>query len=77
MQIYAERKKMTSAETLARKFNILEPISEDFYRGYYIYSTGSYSTNAEAVKQMKKIRLQNKVHDAFVVKFRDGKRINP
>jgi len=77
VQIYAERKKMTSAEALARKFNILETISEDFYRGYYIYSTGSYSTNAEAVKQMKKIRLQNKVHDAFVVKFRDGKRINP
>ena len=77
VQIYAERKKRTSAEALARKFNIQETISEDFYRGYYIYSTGSYSTNAEAVKQMKKIRLQNKVHDAFVVKFRDGKRINP
>ena len=77
IQIYAERKKMTSTEALARKFNIHEPIREDSYNGFNTYSIGSYTSNNEAVKQMKKIRLQNDVHDAFVVKFKNGKRITP
>lgn len=50
-------------------------IEESMFNGLYIYVTGLYEDHQEALKAMQKIRRDHATPDAFLVYFRDGKRI--
>lgn len=66
-----------SATPLPKSDKVFKGIKEyEHYkeRGMYKYTTGSFSTMEEAQKELRKVR---KTHsDAFIIKMRDGERIN-
>ena len=41
----------------------------------YVYTTGSYTTRAEAVRACAELKKSTRFKDAFVVAFRDGERV--
>lgn len=61
---------------LARKYNLKQIIKEDFHNRYYIYSVGSFATYDSAYSYREELIRVNKIYDAFVVKFKDGKRVD-
>ncbi|MCK9617869.1 MAG: outer membrane beta-barrel protein [Lentimicrobiaceae bacterium] len=77
VQIMAVREKKTNIDDLAAQYNITVPIKEDYYKGYYIYTIGSFNNYGKAKTYMYETRTDNNVHDAFIVKFRNGKRFAP
>ena len=76
VQIMAKQNKILSTTILANKYNLSQTIKEDFYNGYYIYTLGSFPTYEAARRYSDELRSANKIYDAFVVAFRDGKRYN-
>ena len=78
VQISAEYAKPLSKARLSSKFMIpVAEIKEDFVNGYYVYSVGAYSNFKEASIRCLAMQSQNNAFDAFVVAFKDGKRILP
>ncbi len=62
---------------LSSKFHIpADEIREDRYKGYYIYTVGSYKTYEQARTRRDQLRSRNGVTDAFVVAFENGYRLD-
>lgn len=57
------------------EYDILQDVKVEKLDGYYKYSVGSVSSYGEAENLKNKIRQQTPVKTAFVVAYRDGKRI--
>ncbi|MBI9039199.1 MAG: hypothetical protein JEY97_13780 [Bacteroidales bacterium] len=73
VQIIASSKKILKT-WLAKKYNLNQTIKEDFHNGFYIYTVGAFPTFEKAKKYRNKLIIANYIHDAFVVKFKNGKR---
>ncbi len=66
---------LSKQKTLSgKKYKVLQPIESYYYKGMWRYTTGNYTTREIAEKQKSKIRKQG-FKEAFVVEFKDGKRV--
>ncbi len=74
VQIMAMRDKILSISSLRNRFNIAGDIFENYQDGVYRYSTGTFSSYNEAL-QFSHILKGKGIHDAFVVAYRNDKRI--
>lgn len=76
VQIRASYQKPASVTYLSKHYHIAQSrIRTDIYRGYYIYTVGSFDTYQQARTERNIIRTKNGVTDAFVVFFKNGRRI--
>ncbi|MBE0652054.1 MAG: porin family protein [Bacteroidales bacterium] len=76
VQIRARYKKPVSLSYLSKHYHIPETsIRTDMNNGYYIYTVGSYDTYTQARTERDILRTQNGVTDAFVVLFKNGRRL--
>ena len=76
VQILAKLNKAPSLMYLQNKYGLRATIREDFHNGYYIYTVGSFK-NYESTKRFRdKLRSENKIYDAYIVVFENGKRLN-
>jgi hypothetical protein len=74
VQILAKGQRLNDINYLRNKYNLNEDVYEVHQNGVYRYSVGSFSNYANALEHSK--RMKNKgVHDAFVVVYKDGKRL--
>ncbi len=76
VQIRAKYRKKMSIAALKSRFNLNETIYEDYHKGYYIYTIGNYSTYQQARNKREELTVVNGINDAFVVAFRNGKRLD-
>lgn len=76
VQVCAMKKRELNMPAFRKQFNFERPIQQNYQDGYYLYSTGSFSTYAEAKKLRDEIRKENKLPGAFVVAYRNGKRLS-
>ena len=76
VQIRAKYGEKLSETWLANKYNLNQEIKENYYNGFYIYTIGSFPTFETAQKYSDELRLVNNVNGAFVVAFRNGKRLD-
>ncbi len=77
VQIRAKYGKVISTQHLSNTYNIpIREIRENINNGFYIYTVGSYPTYEQAKDKRNYIRTHNGIHDAFVVAFRNGTRLN-
>ena len=65
-----------SANRIQRELKLAGPVFEDLHKGFYKYSTGQFTTYAEANALKNSLREQNLVPDAFVVAYYNGVRLN-
>lgn len=65
----------TAVKAGSSKFKGISDYNEDKINGAFKYMTGRYKTFAEALRNQKNIRAKG-FDDAFVVAYRDGKRMN-
>lgn len=78
IQIRACYKVECSLEMISKKYNIeIKDIKMEFYHNYYIYTVGSFKTYKEAAMKKEILKTKNKILDAFVVNYINGKRIRP
>ena len=63
-----------SFDNIMLQFNLKEQIREDHTDKWYRYSVGEFKSFKEANAYRKILNSRNKIKDAFVVKFSDGKR---
>jgi len=75
VQVMASATKVDPA-FIQKKFNINEPIREDYDGVWYRYSVGSFQEYWKAKEEAKKLISKNNVYGAFVVGIKDGKRLN-
>ncbi len=66
----------SSREKAINKFKDVEDVKVYKHNGLYKYTSGNYSSYAEAIKLQNQLRIQKKYRDAFIVAFHDGERIN-
>jgi len=66
-----------SFDNIMLEYNLKEQIREDHTDKWYRYSVGEFKSFREAISYRKILYSRNKIKDAFVVKFIDGKRIGP
>ena len=76
VQIRAKYGEKLSETWIANKYNLNQEIKENYYNGFYIYTIGSFPTFETAQKYSDELRLVNNVNGAFVVAFRNGKRLD-
>ncbi len=60
----------------SKSFKNLESVWSYYHNGYYKYVSGKYPNIKDAISQMKTVRAKG-FSDAFVVAFKNGKRISP
>lgn len=78
VQIRACFKVKCDLALISETYNISESqIMVDFHKNYYIYTVGSFKTMEEAERKKEMLKSKNKVTDAFVVTFKNGKRYHP
>ena len=78
VQILAEYAKPYSKSWISENYNIpLSEIKENIVNGYYIYTVGSFPTYKMASEKSVELQTYNGIYDAFVVAFKDGKRVFP
>ncbi len=76
VQIRAKYNRPLKRSYLSAKYNIpASDIKEDKHNGYYIYTVGSFDTYEQARQKRNRLRSYNGATDAFVVAFRNGKRL--
>ena len=76
VQIRARYGKPVSLDYLSNKYNIPKSqIRTNMHKGYYIYTVGSYDAYSQAKARREILRTQNGVTDAFVVEFKNGRRV--
>ncbi len=74
VQILAKSKKLNNISYLRNKYNLSGDIYEVFQDGVYRYSSGEFTSYQDAVNHRR--LLKNKgITDAFVVVYKDGRRI--
>jgi len=77
VQIRAKYGKPISVEYLSKKYNIPQTrIRTNIHNGYYIYTVGAYDAYSQARARRDVLRTQNGVTDAFVVAFKNGRRLD-
>ncbi len=77
VQIRAKYGKPVPLSYLSKRFNIPESkIRSNQYNGYYIYTVGSFDTFSQANYYRKILITKNKVPGAFVVFFKNGRRMS-
>jgi cell division protein FtsN len=75
VQCGAFRDRSQAAGILASKYGITEQIQEEYHDGYYKYTVGSFDTYEKAVKFRDAFIQRSKIWSAFIVAYRDGKRL--
>jgi len=75
VQIAASYKSPVSIWGLKRKFNLKQPVSEEFFAPYYKYLTGSFLNFDEAASYAEELQNVNGVEGAFVVPYYRNKRV--
>ncbi len=77
VQIRARYQKPVSLDYLSKHYHISEGrIRIDMHNGYYIYTVGSYDTYQQARNERDILRTKNGVSDAFVVAFKNNRRLD-
>ena len=76
VQILAKLNRASSLSFVINKFKLKETVKENFHNGYYIYTVGSFKNYEETRKHRDKLRSENKIYDAYIVVFKNGKRLN-
>ncbi|PLX12559.1 MAG: hypothetical protein C0598_05750 [Marinilabiliales bacterium] len=77
VQILAKYGKTMELNKISNMYNIpASQIRQDSHNSYYIYTVGSYATYEQARQKRNQLRNQNGISDAFVVAFKNGKRLN-
>ncbi len=77
VQILAKYGKTMSLQKIGNMYNIpVDMIKQNSHNGYYIYTTGSFSTYEGARQKRNQLRMNNGVGDAFVVAFKNGERLD-
>lgn len=74
VQVLASTVKVPIA-SIQKRYGISEPIKEDYDGTWFRYSVGSYQEFWKAKEESKKLISRNKVYGAFVVGYKDGKRL--
>lgn len=74
VQIMAKTKPLPEASALQARYHLPYPVVETYQDGLYRYSVGSFQSYSVALAASKKIRSHG-VFDAFVVAYRNGRRI--
>jgi len=74
VQILAKSQNLANLNYLRNRYNLTEDILEIHQDGIYRYSVGAFSTYSQAVEHSRKMKNKG-VGDAFVVVYKDGKRI--
>lgn len=74
VQIAASRGKKLSINALKRRYNIRQPVAQEYEDGYYKYVLGSYNHYGDAVREKNQLR-SNGVRGAFVVAYWKDKRV--
>ena len=69
--------KAASFDNLMLLYHLKEQIREDHTDKWYRYSVGEFKSYIEASKYKRILNIRNKIKGAFVVKFKDGKRVGP
>jgi len=75
VQCGAFRDRSQAAGILASKYGITEQIQEEYHDGYYKYTVGSFDTYEKAVRFRDAFIQRSKIWSAFIVAYRDGKRL--
>lgn len=60
---------------LARRYNIREPLAEEYHNGLYKYTVGSLSTYQEAVRFRDNFIARTNLQSVFIVAYKDGRRL--
>ncbi len=77
VQISAKYEREISMQHLSNIYDIpASEIKENTYNGYFIYTVGSFKTYEQARERRNQLRNYNGIIDAFVVAFRDGRRLS-
>ena len=76
VQIRAAYKSEIPLQQLANKYHLRDEIKEDYVGNWYRYSVGSFDTYEAAKQYRKQIIDINGIRDAFVVAYKNGKRID-
>lgn len=76
VQIRAAYKSEIPLQLLANKYHLRDEIKEDYVGNWYRYSVGSFATYDDAKDYRNRIRSINGIRDAFVVAYRDGRRVD-
>jgi len=77
VQIRARYGKPVSLSYLSKHYHISKSkIRIDMHKGYYIYTVGSFDTYMQARTERDILRTKNGVTDAFVVAFKNGRRLD-
>ena len=76
VQIRAAYKSEIPLQQLANQYHLRDEIKEDYVGNWYRYSVGSFATYEEAKQYRNRIRDINGIRDAFVVAYRNGKRLD-
>ncbi len=74
VQIMATTKPLNNASTLQVRYHLPYPVVENHQDGLYRYSVGSFQSYTSALVAGKEIKSHG-VFDAFVVAYRNGRRI--
>ena len=75
IQVGAFRDRSQGGNRLANRFNIRETMTEETANGWYKFTIGNYRTYQEAVKARDSFIQRTKLWSAFIVAYRDGKRL--
>lgn len=77
VQILAKFGTKISIAQVAKKYKLrAADIREDAHNSFFIYTTGSFTQYEEAAQLRNTLKNEHGVFDAFVVAFRDGKRLD-
>lgn len=74
VQILAKSTKLNNVQYLREKYNLSSDILEVYQDGVYRYSLGEFSNYRDAFRYSENLRNKG-LRDAFVVVYKDGKRI--
>lgn len=61
---------------IIRKYNIKDPLREEFHNGYYKYTTGSLKTFKEAERWRDDFIRRTNLHSVFIVAYKNGVRLD-
>ena len=75
VQILAKGSRLNDINYLRNRYNLSEDVLEVHQDGVYRYSVGAFSNYQQAVEHSRKMKSKG-VSDAFVVVYKDGKRIS-
>ena len=77
VQIRARYQKPVSLTYLSKRYHISQSsIRTDMHNGYYIYTVGSFDNYLQAKTERDILKTKNGVTDAFVVAFKNGRRLD-